>query len=227
VTEEPTLAYLAEVLALDPAEQSGRIVELRARRVTGAGGSAPRTDPARASVSARSDARDAARAVIESGRDGFWSQDAEELDARLAALALDEFPDLARARARLLQVNDLRGEADALTQNPDADRTLTAILRRVLVAPGPEAARLRDQAARDSALTHRASRARAFTRLLRREYPGLADLESDWLARLVRARKDKKDSAAIKGGIGCLGIYLVVSLGTRLIKLIIEWFQGS
>ena len=227
MTDEATLAYLVEVLALDPSEHSGQIMELRAQRAASAGRGTAANDRRRASTSDCSDARGSARAAIESARQEFWSLGADEITERLATLTVDEFPDLERARVRLLRVNGARLEMKELHDDPRMDRTLTGVLRAVLIAPGPEAARLRDDAARDSGLPYRAKRAKAFARRLKRHYPALAELEKDWLARLAQARREEKDSAAIKGGISLMGIYGLIVIVKALVRYFTDWLPGS
>jgi len=227
VTDESTLTYLAEVLALDPSEECGRIMELRAQWTARAGTRALPRGSRDAPAVASDDQRAEARAMIESVRKGFWSESDDVIARRLDALEFDEFPDLARMRTRLQCASAARDEMDALGDDPKAAQTLTAVLRRILVVSGPEAARLRNKAVEDAALPYRTGLSREFARRLTMHYPALAALEGDWLARLARARKDKPRSKAVKRFLGCFGYYIVFMLLSRLARFLTDWLQGS
>lgn len=235
-------AYLAEVLRLDPREHARHIIELRARRATAApvrrGTSAaierprPKTrDVARSSTAGSRAPRSAAtRAELEgalrAAREEFDALEASAFEARLAALDLDDHPDLDRVRRRLARVNALRDELAGLAAEADVDAGLCEALQRILVEDGGEAAALRERTVRACAKKGRAARAKRFAKLVTRRYPGLAELERDWLARLRTVQRDAKDSLAVRGGLGCFGAYLAFSVGVRLVRSLVEWLQS-
>lgn len=184
--------YLGEVLALDPLEHTGRILELRAL----ARASAP--DKKRST-------RDAAEAAIGEVREKFYELGPDEVQRRLSTLALDDHPDLARSRARLLRVNELRPQLEALNADKKIDRELGMTLRRALVAPAADGAGLRDDSVRSAGAGARARArdARRFAKRLRKRYPEVAALEADWLSRLLVARRHAEDSTAPTASASC------------------------
>ncbi len=183
MNEQAARDYLGEVLALDPLQQTGRILELRAL----ARASAP--DKKRSP-------RAAAEAEIGELREKFYELESEEVQRRLATLALDDHPDLARSRARLLRVNELRPQLEALNADKKIDRELAMALCRVLVAPSADGAGVRDRSVRLAGAGARARDARRFAKRVRRRYPEVAELEADWLSRLLVAKRQARESSA-------------------------------
>lgn len=221
--------YLEEVLALDPREHAASVIALRAAHLQRrtATGDVPATTKRAKAERAATPSREALDAALTALGEALFERDEAQVRGALAALPLESHPDLERQRRRLAAVNELRSELDALGAKPGAPSQLVRVLRDVLSSRGAEAAARRDSAVRSHAKGRAAAGAKRFAKLVRRSYPALAALEPEWLERLERAKRDAKDSLAVRGGIGFIGGYFLISGLIKLIGMVVAWIQGE
>ncbi len=221
-------AYVSEVLALDPAVDLERIIALRRRFLEGARGPAlSERRRATGTVETEESVRERADRILTGIREGFWNADRAQTQARLIALDLEELPDLARYRDRLLLVTELREDADELLEHPEVDESFASALRAILVAPERIAVQLRQRYIQSSTRGSAISTNKRALRAVRAEYPELHELEKPWFKKISSAKKDRKDSRALRGGLGCIGIYFLIKLGAYVIGAIAKWLEGS
>jgi len=160
-------------------------------------------------------------------RESFFDTDPDAVVQRLSALDLSNAPDLERGRKRLLAVNGLRDELRALEQQPKIDGVLLKALRAVLVGSSSVSGSVRENAVRAIASGPSASRGKRFARLVSKRCPGIAALERDWLERIVNARRDRKESRALKNGIGLFGGYVLLHLLIKFVALLMRAFSTN
>ncbi|MEZ6013744.1 MAG: hypothetical protein R3F49_01405 [Planctomycetota bacterium] len=219
MTDAEVLAYLDDVLRVDPAREPWRILELRSARQRG------QSDPLMRYPPGRPD-RAALEAALDGLRRGFFERAQADARADLEALDLAGLPDLERTRARLLRVNELRDSLAELAQEP-LDAELVRALHTALVAPSLEARSARDASVRMSGAKRWSRHSRRFARRVRARYPEVAALEPEWLERLQHARREVRESTAVSRSLGCFGAYLVFVLGGKLVRALIAWTQSN
>jgi hypothetical protein len=227
--DEAALAYLERVLALDPAEDAPAIGALaRAWRASGtaqeAAPGSPRIDDGIASAS---ETREELVRSISAIREGFWDMRPDDARRMLDLVDASGHPDLERAVVRMRGAAALREEIDALEE----DRSVTARnverIRLMLVAPSKEGAALRDEMVRTLGRPAQQRERKALLRAIDKHAPGLARQERRWVERLKGARRERKDSRAVAGGIGCIGAYFIGSALVRLVRFLFEWISES
>ncbi len=221
MSEANAQSYLERVLALDPRTQFAEIARLRDEfhATSSSAGSKPRAKPGAAAAPREAPSRQDLVTELNALREGLLELEPEAVEARLKRLDLAEHPDLERARARLVGANQAREQLASLLEDEKADHALARQMRQLLTADPQTAVDLRNRTARTMGRGARGNHARAFAKLVRKRYPQLAALEPQWLERLESAKKDFKDSRAVKGGLGCFGVYLLV----QVLRLLAEW----
>lgn len=127
MSEQARLDYLWKALAIDPAMEPRRLLELRARWLD-------RSDDA------DEPAHHSRNELLELQHDligVFWILEPGEVHDRLAAFAHE--PDLQRWGDRLVALDDARPAFDALTEDPKVSHLLVRAIHEVAIEPGSRA----------------------------------------------------------------------------------------
>jgi len=209
-------AYLLASVGLDPAEHAGRILELR--RSHRSGGALASRESARPTRRAAPD-RGPVEAELERIAEALFEDAPAALAERLATLALDDFPDLARRRARLDAVLAARADIDAASASPKTDPRFFEAVLRILAAPQREAAEIKRRTLSGMRSGLHRKKARATLLAWRKGQPRLFALEAEWFGKVLQAKsilKSHKKPAAV-------GFFFIAYF---LIKLILMLVRG-
>jgi len=227
-------AYLEEIFALDPCRDEERVLALRNAYLKQSGH--PSQDGLVAAVESASlgggtfseegeqseSNRARAERALAGIREQFWESSGPKLEAQLGSLELDELPDLARYRARLLRVAANHERVLGLVAELAINEQLAEVIRMVLIAPERTAAELRAKYIRASVEEGRTREDKRSIAVLEKQFPELHALEEAWFKKFRTAKKDRKDSRKIRGGIGCFGLYMLFIILRWLYKLITD-----
>ena len=227
-------AYLEEVFALNPCVDEERVLALRGAYLKKSGH--PSKDGLVAAVEtgtlgtdasgqegAQSESnRSRAERVLADIRLQFWESSGPEIEARLVSLEIDELPDLARYRDRLLRVAANHDSVHALAEEESFGEEFVEAIQEVLIVPERSAAELRAKYIRASVVKKRTRVDRQSVAVLKKHFPELYALEETWFKKIRTAKKDRKDSRKMRGGIGCFGLYLLYVIIRWLYRFIAE-----
>ena len=227
-------AYLEQLFALDPCMDEERVLALRSAFLkesghpseeglvaaieAGAFGGSAFAEESEQSESSRA----GAERFLAEIRDQFWQSSGPELEARLVALEIDDLPDLARYRDRLLRVAANFEELVGLEQEHALSEEFAEAVREVLIAPERTAAELRSRFIRASVAANRTREDGQSVAAIKKGFPELYALEEAWFRKIRTAKKDQKDSRRIRGGIGCFGLYLLFVIIRWIYRLITD-----
>ncbi len=215
---EARLAYLRSTLELDPANQAGRILELRrAHRNSRPESGAPRTPDHVHAQRVQRTRESAERLLIAAGR-AFWDEDFDADDA-LSPLGSEDFPDLARLHQRLRRVAGHRDQVLAAGELNGVDPNFFEALCLILVAP--EAERVEHRRLTLSAMGARRLRllGQRSAKALHRHAPEVYALEKPWLDDVRHAKRYLREAGPVGGTLGCFGAYLIF----RLARFLYTW----
>ena len=216
------LAYLQEVLALDPAESAAELLSRRreflqpeevvqAEFADGAEGT--------------TDFRTRLLLQLAALRRDFWLFRPAELKRRIEALESANHPEIAPAAARLAQVAAQRDSLFQLRAVPAAHPAFVLAFSQILIAPNAEANRLREreQAAMRPEQNPQYEGARhaiqVTARMVAQYYPALFELEEGWLTELIEYNPVEETRDSNTNAL--LGLSLLVLVGGTLFTIVI------
>ena len=156
--------------------------------------------------------------------DSFYGLDQEQQFARLNALHCESLPDLERLKKRLLRVAKQTPAIQAAEQDPALDRGLWKIYKAILIAPQKEATAQKRKTLQTLSKAAVQKRTAKFVKALKRAYPELHQLESEWFGQLAKGKKIAKDSRRPANiGLGCFGAYFLFQLVFRLVRMLLDY----
>ena len=190
--------YVADLLALNPAEESSTIISRRNRVLR----LSPQTSSEKVHYkTAASDPRVERQAFleqIEAVRRDFWSAPLEQLQATLQEIDSKSFPDLQAAVNRLSVVANNRDQLPLLTEKNGYDAGFFRVFRDVLIASPRDSAIDREKMVAQCSKRKTRKRAAKMIRLIQQEAPALYRLEADWLDSLTKQKYSAKSIAKRK-----------------------------
>ncbi len=153
--------------------------------------------------------------------DSFYDTDQDRLFQQLGDLSCESFPDLERFKKRLKRVVSQLATIEDADQDQALDNRLWNMFKSLLIAPHQQATGLKRKISQSISRQAAQKRAAKFAKRVKRHYPELYSLEKDWLSQLVIGKKVAKESRRPKSvGLGCLGIYSIFYIVTRVIRVI-------
>jgi len=177
--------YLSRLARLQPSAAAS-IVDLRCAFL----GVRPRDAAASAAE------RDGAAATIARVRAAFWETGLDTIRGEIRGLSLDAFPDLQADASRLLRVAELRRAFDRAAAAVDEE--FMEHFRRVAVAPPGEVVAIRDRYMRRLAGPASHRNAVAAVKMLKKKFPGLYGLETDWFTQILNLKRDRRLGLSVR-----------------------------
>lgn len=181
---EAAVAHVVRCLRLNPMWQADEVLASRAALH---GVDVTKQNPYQAAIDA-SARKSALRNKVYKLRYQIWNEPTDQLARKLGNLRLEGEPELTKIAERLRVIVDARMKLPQLTQHRDFDGDFFECFKQVLTGSVRQNAEMRERVTasfQDRMLRKRGQRT---IKLLRREAPELAALESDWLTRLSRQR---------------------------------------
>lgn len=181
---EAAVAHVARCLRLNPMWQADEVLASRAALH---GVDVAKQNPYQAAID-ESARKSAVRNKVYKLRYQIWKEPADQLAKKLDRLRLEGEPELAKLSDRLLVIVEARAKLPQLTAHRDFDGDFFECFKQVLTGSVRQSAEMRERVAasfQDGKLRKRGQR---MIKLLRREAPELAAIETDWLKRLSRHR---------------------------------------
>ena len=199
--------YLEACLGLDPRREAGSMLALRREH---RGMAAPVEDRA------RPDAAELQAEVNEIAH-SFFSHPPDELRARLAALDLEAYPDLARHVRRMRAAAEVFEVFVEAFEDREMDGTPLREYARARVLPRREAIEMQRRLVRNLG-ARGASATKGFTKRLRAHYPEIVALDPEAFQEVVKAKKLSRDRQPLRVG----GSFLLIWFSIRVIRWIWE-----
>lgn len=183
--------YLVRMLQLNPAAASDQIIAIRSRALR----LAPRDQAAGANARSSAARRASVLRRLEQIRTQCWTASPADLLAQLAALPVDDLPDLSQAVRRLQVLVHNRPLLPQLATHRDFDGDLFSSLKKVLAGSSRETSVVREQTVSRFRSAHLRKRGRRMIKLLKRQAPALYELESNWFESLLRQKESSVSRA--------------------------------
>lgn len=182
--------YLSRLLQLNPLGQTGEILARRDHFLNPESSARPFLDDQDLHFV---DRKQQVRRQLETIRNNFWQLEVHALQTQLAALDVDEFPDLGFAVSRLQQVAKLKSSFQVLQHHHACFDDFYNQFTRLVIAAPDEAEQLRtlNQEATDFELAdldmHTTRDYRRIAEVIQKEFPELYELEKYWLNQVAAA----------------------------------------
>lgn len=172
--------YLAQALTMNPLEESDAILALRAEHL----GLQPKAASLGEQSWQREQRREQLAKRINQLRYHFWSLPIQQLRAELDHADVSGLPELQPAVDRLRIVSFCRADFPRLAQHPKTQLDLFNLLKHVAVLPPRTASTVKENFLRSVKTAGQLNDCRRMIRMMKREFPQLYQLESDWLTQL-------------------------------------------
>ena len=230
------VAYLSQVLQLNPLWQSGEIVALRNRfrgvaLAENALAVEEQSDP--------TEARAELLQQLQTLRQTFWSEPLSDLQKTLNSLKTAPFADLEAIRQRLLVVAAARPKFAPLTENRKFDSQSFQMIREILVQPPREGNAVKVEFQNKLVRGDRFRKSKKMLELLRAELPDVYELEAAWFE-LIRTSKHQRwtagrelmsssssGSSDLTGWVSNWGGYAAFVVVFAVIRGLIEFSDGG
>jgi hypothetical protein len=218
---QAAVQHLKQVLALNPLFEAETILERRHRFL----GITVRRAVARVADSEQSsEQRELARRMIDDVRNKFWGMPLETLRAHLDAVDFRPFPELKAAADRLRMVATFRPDFPRLAQHPKTHLSLFGFFKNAVVLPPREAGAYKERCLQNLAASDALKVCQNMVRMMRKEFPDLYQLESDWLSQIGKLKRAKGGDVYVPSSGESFGfsvpgwlIWVIVVLVLRII----------
>ncbi len=217
--------YLDRVLSLNPTTSARLMVDFRWRfcgLATASGTESKSLNPDQ--LTSR---RTAVEKQLEKVRAHFWRAAPEKLSKSLEAIKASEFADLSAGVQRLQRLLQHRDAIEKLSSHPDREVNLYNTFRRIVMLSPRKAGEVKESYLRNFAYSESRKKVLAMIKMMRKEFPELVEIETDWFNQITRIKDRAKKSSGIANGISIelpipgwmigLVIFLLVRFLLRLI----------
>lgn len=191
-----TRLYLDKVLSLNPVVSAQRMVELRWRFR----GLSTTTSAGSTSTEDQSDRRKKIRSKLELIRAEFWLLSDTELHQALSTLKVDDFPELKVGVDRLKLLSRHRNNMQQLANHNKREINLYNTFRRLVMLPPRKAGGVKEKYLRSLPYSPKLDRVQRMVKMMKQEYPGLYDVESDWFTQILKVKSRVVEKQSHAGG---------------------------
>ncbi len=187
--------YLVRVLQMNPHVDAEAILTIRAKMFGLVDSSKkPKTDER------LDERRQMLRNQIDELRSQFWTLQVQTLRSRLDALSVHKFPDMRATVDRLKLISLYRDQFNQLSKHRDKNINLLNTFKRVIMMPPRDAGRIKEKYLRKIAHSSSLPDMKRMVRTLKKNFPDLYNVESDWFREIERIKA--RDSISYEGGGG-------------------------
>jgi hypothetical protein len=194
-TNAKAIAYLTEVLRMNPVNSGPEIVSRRADFLN------IRKQVALEDPQAKQLRRQRTRQQIDSLREQFWSITPEQLRAQVDAIRVRDFPEMQSAVDRLRLVSAFRTEFERLALHPLTQKHLFFHFKRIMMLPPREAGSVKEAFLRNVADRGSVKEIKAMVKMMKKEFPELYRAESGWLNAVAKTKDRSVAAADTSGGV--------------------------
>ncbi len=205
---EADFEYVDLMLQRDPALESDAIAWLREQHTQATSRGTGPSSPVQAEAAMD---REHAKSELQDLHETRLTPDQSGWTERLEALQLEGNPDLAAWRDRLTRFLELRPVWQEAYDDSKVSRRVLQGLAQIATASDDQAARLRTQLLSQVGNKNASVSAKA----LRKDFPELVDLDSEWVERLKTVRVDR-DLATKRFRLG--GSFFLIWVAIRIIR---------
>ena len=192
-TPDQTRAYLDRVLSLNPLVDANRMVRLRDRFC---GLQVAVASPKPTTVTDNAGRRGKIQAALKEIRSNFWLMNGPDLRSQLDGLNASGLPELKTAIDRLKMLTLYRDEIQSLSKHPKREINLYNTWRRILMTSPRKAGSIKEKYLRAMPYSQARKRAQLMVKMLKRDYPQLYNLESDWFTQIEKIKARDGQMAA-------------------------------
>jgi len=191
-----TRYYLDRVLSLSPVTSAQTMVEMRWRFC---GLNSKASEPAVLMMDI-GERRNRIRHQLEEIRSGFWLVNAPQLRQSLDSLKVDDLPELKAGVDRLKLLSLHREDFGSLATHKHREINLYNTFRRMVMLPPRKAGGLKERYLRSLAQAPNLKRVHQMVKMMRKEYPELFEIESDWFSQILKIKSRYVDEKSSGGG---------------------------
>ena len=189
------LQYLYHALQLNPVTQASAIIRRRSRCLGLDNRSVE--NPSNQDTTA---IRANLRKRIDTLRNQFWTMHGARIRQELESMPVEEFPELKMSVNRLRTMTTYRDEFQKLAAHPKKNINLLNTFKRVVMSPPVQAGQIKEKYLRNMAMDPNAERVKLMAKVIRKEFPQLYELESDWFNEIIRLKPRRIEKESYGGG---------------------------